>query len=193
MGQGVLLFEGLFLLLNYGFQYLNLNKIIGEVLPENTRAVRLNEAIGMRLEDAARPSLLRWGLPQLFGSPCSVVISTRTPQLVRQFHISPRHRTPDHACWSDDRANLGTLDYSSGRVFQEPPCTRRRLHSGKVLEQRDERRRHAGLSTTKDRVLERTDLFQRRERCGCRRPRCRRLRIPIRKSIVRQPDRYAPS
>lgn len=54
LGKGVLLFEGSYLLHNYAFQYLNLNKVIGEVLPENTKAIRLNEAIGMNVEAIRR-------------------------------------------------------------------------------------------------------------------------------------------
>jgi diamine N-acetyltransferase len=53
-GDGVRAFEGIFLLLDYCFRYLNLRKVSGEVLPENTRAVRFNGGIGMQMEAVRR-------------------------------------------------------------------------------------------------------------------------------------------
>lgn len=50
MNSGVPLFEGAFLLLDFAFGYLNMNKITGEVLADNQRAIRLNEGIGMQVE-----------------------------------------------------------------------------------------------------------------------------------------------
>ena len=49
-GVGVAAVEASYLLLNYGFSDLNLTKIVAEVLPENTRAIRFNEGIGFRQE-----------------------------------------------------------------------------------------------------------------------------------------------
>ena len=49
-GHGELAFEAACLLLDYGFGYLNLNKIFGEVLPRNKRAIRFDEGLGMQLE-----------------------------------------------------------------------------------------------------------------------------------------------
>jgi RimJ/RimL family protein N-acetyltransferase len=53
-GRGELAFEAAFLLLDYGFGYLNLQKISGEVLPDNTRAMRFDEGLGLRLEATRR-------------------------------------------------------------------------------------------------------------------------------------------
>ena len=43
-------FEASFLLLDYGFQYLNLQKVTGEVLASNRPAIRYSEATGMKQE-----------------------------------------------------------------------------------------------------------------------------------------------
>lgn len=50
LGNGVPAFEATVLLLDYAFGYLNLHKIVGEVLADNRRAVRFNEGLGMQLE-----------------------------------------------------------------------------------------------------------------------------------------------
>ena len=42
------------LLLDYGFQYLNLRKVVGEVLAENKRAIRFDEGLGMKIEGVRR-------------------------------------------------------------------------------------------------------------------------------------------
>jgi RimJ/RimL family protein N-acetyltransferase len=42
--------EASYLLLDYGFSTLNLVKIVAEVLPENTRALRFNEGVGLHQE-----------------------------------------------------------------------------------------------------------------------------------------------
>ena len=47
-------FEAAFLLLDYGFQYLNLRKVVGEVLAENKRAIRFDKGLGMKLEGVKR-------------------------------------------------------------------------------------------------------------------------------------------
>lgn len=49
-GRGELAFEAACLLLDYGFNYLNLNKVFGEVLPHNTQAIRFDEGLGLHLE-----------------------------------------------------------------------------------------------------------------------------------------------
>ncbi|MBC7967362.1 MAG: GNAT family N-acetyltransferase [Fuerstia sp.] len=51
---GVESIEAAFLLLEYEFTYLNLHKVCAEVLSENTRAIRFNEAIGMQCEGVLR-------------------------------------------------------------------------------------------------------------------------------------------
>ena len=52
--SGVVVFEAAVLALDYGFGYLNLHKIVGEVVEENHRAMRLNEGLGMRVEGVRR-------------------------------------------------------------------------------------------------------------------------------------------
>jgi RimJ/RimL family protein N-acetyltransferase len=47
-------FEAAYLLLDYGFGYLNLRKVVGEVLAENKRALRFDEGLGMKLEGVRR-------------------------------------------------------------------------------------------------------------------------------------------
>lgn len=47
---GVESLEAAFLLLEYEFTYLNLQKVCAEVLADNVRAIRFNEAIGMERE-----------------------------------------------------------------------------------------------------------------------------------------------
>lgn len=49
-GGEIAAFEAGFLLRDYAYSYLNLQKIIAELLPDNIRAVRFNEALGMTLE-----------------------------------------------------------------------------------------------------------------------------------------------
>jgi RimJ/RimL family protein N-acetyltransferase len=51
---GVEAIEAAFLLLKYEFEYLNLEKIVAEVLAQNTRALRFNEALGMIREGVRR-------------------------------------------------------------------------------------------------------------------------------------------
>lgn len=51
---GVESVEAIFLLIEYQFSYLNLHKICAEVLADNVRAIRFNEAIGMELEGVLR-------------------------------------------------------------------------------------------------------------------------------------------
>jgi UDP-4-amino-4,6-dideoxy-N-acetyl-beta-L-altrosamine N-acetyltransferase len=46
--------EAAVLLLDYGFQYLNLRKVVGEVLADNKRAIRFDEGLGMKLEGVRR-------------------------------------------------------------------------------------------------------------------------------------------
>jgi diamine N-acetyltransferase len=53
-GQGPLVFDAWRLLLDYAFSTLNLQKIYGEVLAENERAIRLNRALGFELEGTLR-------------------------------------------------------------------------------------------------------------------------------------------
>jgi RimJ/RimL family protein N-acetyltransferase len=53
-GGEIAAFEAAFLLRDYAFSYLNLQKMCAELLPDNGRAIRFNEAIGMTLE-ATRP------------------------------------------------------------------------------------------------------------------------------------------
>jgi len=50
LGSGVEVFEAAYLLLNYEFFYLNLRKIHAEVLADNKKAIRFNEALGMQKE-----------------------------------------------------------------------------------------------------------------------------------------------
>lgn len=52
--NGVVPFEAAVLVLDYAFNYLNLHKIVGEVLEENRRAIRLDEGLGMRVEGVRR-------------------------------------------------------------------------------------------------------------------------------------------
>ena len=53
-GRGEIAFEAAYLLFNYGFGYLNLHKIYGEVLSENSRAIRFDKGLGMQLESTLR-------------------------------------------------------------------------------------------------------------------------------------------
>jgi RimJ/RimL family protein N-acetyltransferase len=53
-GGLVAAFEGAYLLLDYGFAYLNLRKVVGEVLADNKRAIRFDEGLGMKLEGVRR-------------------------------------------------------------------------------------------------------------------------------------------
>jgi RimJ/RimL family protein N-acetyltransferase len=53
-GGQVAAFEAALLLLEYGFGYLNLRKVVGEVLAENKRAIRFDEGLGMKLEGVRR-------------------------------------------------------------------------------------------------------------------------------------------
>ena len=48
--DGVVALEAAFLLLQYEFSYLNLQKICAVVLASNTKAIRFNEALGMKPE-----------------------------------------------------------------------------------------------------------------------------------------------
>ena len=50
IGSGVEVFEAAYLLLNYEFSYLNLRKVHAEVLSDNKKAIRFNEALGMKQE-----------------------------------------------------------------------------------------------------------------------------------------------
>jgi len=52
--SGVVAFEAAVLVLDYGFDYLNLHKIVAEILAENQRAIRLDEGLGLRLEGVRR-------------------------------------------------------------------------------------------------------------------------------------------
>lgn len=51
---GVEAVEAAYLLLKYEFEYLNLQKIVGEVLAQNARALRFNESLGMIREGVRR-------------------------------------------------------------------------------------------------------------------------------------------
>lgn len=59
--SGVDAFEAAFLLLDYEFGYLNLRKVTAEVLAENARALRFNEALGMKPEGVRRGHLFADG------------------------------------------------------------------------------------------------------------------------------------
>ena len=52
--SGVVVFEAAVLALDYAFGYLNLHKIVGEVLEDNRRARRLDEGLGMCVEGVRR-------------------------------------------------------------------------------------------------------------------------------------------
>ncbi|MGO9108312.1 MAG: GNAT family N-acetyltransferase [Thermoguttaceae bacterium] len=59
--SGVAAFEAAVLVLDYGFNYLNLHKIVGEVLEENQRAIRLDEGLGMHVEGVRRKHVFYGG------------------------------------------------------------------------------------------------------------------------------------
>lgn len=59
---GVESLEAAFLLLQYEFQYLNLRKILADVLSTNRRAIRFNEALGFQLEGVRREHVFYDGL-----------------------------------------------------------------------------------------------------------------------------------
>ena len=50
IGNGIPALEAAVLLLDYAFGYLNLQKIVGNVLADNERAIRFDEGLGMQLE-----------------------------------------------------------------------------------------------------------------------------------------------
>jgi len=56
-GGEIAAFEAAFLLRDYAYSYLNLQKICAELLPDNVRAIRFNEAIGMTREATRRRHL----------------------------------------------------------------------------------------------------------------------------------------
>jgi RimJ/RimL family protein N-acetyltransferase len=58
---GVAAFEAAYLLLDYGFQYLNLRKVVGDVLAENKRAIRFDEGLGMKVEGVRREHVFHDG------------------------------------------------------------------------------------------------------------------------------------
>jgi RimJ/RimL family protein N-acetyltransferase len=49
-GGEIAAFEAGFLIRDYAYSYLNLHKMSAELLPDNARAIRFNEALGMTLE-----------------------------------------------------------------------------------------------------------------------------------------------
>ena len=93
---GVAAVEAGYLLLDYGFGYLNLAKIVSDVLPENDRAIRFNEGLGLRLEarlsrhifyDAAFHDLLLFAMfrQDFYDHPTDIV------QGIRASLLQPRH------------------------------------------------------------------------------------------------------
>jgi RimJ/RimL family protein N-acetyltransferase len=56
-GGEIAAFEAGFLIRDYAYSYLNLQKMSAELLPDNVRAIRFNEALGMTLEGTRRRHL----------------------------------------------------------------------------------------------------------------------------------------
>jgi RimJ/RimL family protein N-acetyltransferase len=56
-GGEIAAFEAGFLIRDYAYSYLNVQKMCAELLPDNVRAVRFNEALGMKLEATRRRHL----------------------------------------------------------------------------------------------------------------------------------------
>jgi RimJ/RimL family protein N-acetyltransferase len=53
-GGSIAAFEAAFLMSDFAYSYLNLHKLFAELLPDNRRAIRFNEALGMTLEGTRR-------------------------------------------------------------------------------------------------------------------------------------------
>lgn len=82
--SGIEAFEAIYLLLSYEFGYLNLQKVMGEVLASNARAIRFNEMIGMQREGIRRrhvfvdgrfEDLIQFALfrDEFYGNPTSAM------------------------------------------------------------------------------------------------------------------------
>jgi RimJ/RimL family protein N-acetyltransferase len=56
-GGEIAAFEAGFLIRDYAYSYLNLQKMCAELLPDNVRAIRFNEALGMTLEATRKRQL----------------------------------------------------------------------------------------------------------------------------------------
>ncbi|HEX4070002.1 MAG TPA: GNAT family protein [Planctomycetaceae bacterium] len=56
-GGEIAAFEAGFLLRDYAYSYLNLQKIVAEILSDNVRSIRFHEALGMMLEATRRRHL----------------------------------------------------------------------------------------------------------------------------------------
>ena len=69
--------EGACLLFTYAFGYLNLHKLCGEVLADNTRALRYNEALGFTVEGTLKEHVFYDGAPPGLGAHRAVRIGFR--------------------------------------------------------------------------------------------------------------------